>query len=333
MIIGVFAVGCIDAPPQPNITNSNNSNNTNSNNTNSNNTNSNNSNNTNSNNTNSNNTNSNNSSPKEVGYSCVDNSDCQTATCLPEGVLGVPGGYCTKVCGADAECPIGTHCGFYGPNGFGICLRSCEDDSDCTREGFKCYDFELDITNTECWPSGVGAAPLGSRCESTLDCSGGQGAICRTQVEGFYEGYCSKRCLNSSNCGPNGSCLNGFCASKTCERETGYALADFNANGEEVCWLAGTGAGKIGEPCAGVWECDGGAGAFCMTTSDGYCSRGCSAEVPCGADAACILGDQGSFCLATCDVTPSCREGYVCFTPGPGEIEPENASVCFQPGD
>jgi hypothetical protein len=68
-----------------------------------------------------------------VGARCLDFSDCAgTLECL-DGAF-VPGGYCTQVCGNDAECGEGSCATFEDGN---YCGRTCQGAEDC-REGYSC---------------------------------------------------------------------------------------------------------------------------------------------------------------------------------------------------
>lgn len=73
--------------------------------------------------------------PGALGAACVDFSDCAGANdCLTEGAAGFPGGYCSRLCERDADCPGGA-CGMH--DGVRICGKTCQNDGQC-RGGYGC---------------------------------------------------------------------------------------------------------------------------------------------------------------------------------------------------
>ena len=68
---------------------------------------------------------------KEFGAPCFTASDC-TSRCLPRTIW--PGGFCTRPCSFDDDCPVGALCAV------GVCLYACFDDQDCSllTDGWDC---------------------------------------------------------------------------------------------------------------------------------------------------------------------------------------------------
>ncbi len=62
----------------------------------------------------------------ELGAACGSTLDC-TFLCLPDGD-DFPGGFCSKTCARDDECPAAARC--VDKEG-GVCLFECRDDRDC----------------------------------------------------------------------------------------------------------------------------------------------------------------------------------------------------------
>ncbi|RMG19192.1 MAG: hypothetical protein D6729_05845 [Deltaproteobacteria bacterium] len=67
-----------------------------------------------------------------VGSACTSGADCAgDLSCH----LGLPGGYCTRVCEGGGACPVGSVCGVL--DGQPLCLRLCADGTAC-RAGYAC---------------------------------------------------------------------------------------------------------------------------------------------------------------------------------------------------
>ena len=115
-------------------------------------------------------------------------------------------GYCLKTgCGnSGVSCGSGTHCVFSSTTS-SACFQDCTFDSDCSRSGYSCFDVDGDF-DQECYPAGTGSKGVGSTCQTTADCSGGDWAYCARDL--FADGYCSKYCGNGQgSCGPDSTCF------------------------------------------------------------------------------------------------------------------------------
>jgi hypothetical protein len=121
-----------------------------------------------------------------------------------------PGGYCSGRCLGDADCGSKGSCtpGLVG--GAGTCYLKCESDADCDRDGYRCRS--TGGGRQQCVP---GAAPLpddvvGSACTADDQC-GGAAMSCGTRLGRYTApgGYCTQRCVSSSDCGMGGVCVGG----------------------------------------------------------------------------------------------------------------------------
>ena len=85
-----------------------------------------------------------------VGRSCRDAGECEgpgsTPMCLGslgEGLLTMPGGYCSLSCAADSECGAEAVC-LKGNQGKAACFKQCETRAAC-RGGYVCQFFGSDV--------------------------------------------------------------------------------------------------------------------------------------------------------------------------------------------
>lgn len=74
-----------------------------------------------------------------VGGDCVVSGECHVdSRCLTGASF--PGGYCSKSCDSDADCPDGSACVDAAGVG-GVCLLSCTAGADCrTSDGYDCVE-------------------------------------------------------------------------------------------------------------------------------------------------------------------------------------------------
>jgi hypothetical protein len=71
-----------------------------------------------------------------VGDPCTTAADCGNALCINRE--HTPGGYCSRQCTSDTDCPSGTTCVQDGAaNGVNACFRVCAAEQDC-RRGYVC---------------------------------------------------------------------------------------------------------------------------------------------------------------------------------------------------
>ena len=270
----------------------------------------------------------------ETGIACTRPSDCDEAEFCAGGSL-FPGGYCTRECEQDDECPEGSHCGS-GYEGSRLCLADCASGAECrASEGHVCDDRDFDQID-ECHPSASGASSVGEACTSLFDCGGGIRGLCvNNAARGFRGGYCSLLCQADTDCTTgshcdtsNGVCMQDCASDAECRVNEGYACGDWDLDSVEECAPAGIGTNQVGDACASVNECAGGVTTLCFPEAatlwdGGYCSARCLNDAGCAPGSHCAAFDPspGSprYCASDCVTDAECRvdaagdpAGYVC---------------------
>ncbi|WP_437296988.1 hypothetical protein [Sorangium sp. So ce426] len=100
---------------------------------------------------------------KADGEACAVNEDCLGGLCLTEEEFGWAGGYCTRLCDTSLlPCGEGSECLPQGS--FSLCLKSCEETSDCGRAGHTCVDVTDDG-----WTMCFGGCDDDAQCEGACD--------------------------------------------------------------------------------------------------------------------------------------------------------------------
>ena len=284
-----------------------------------------------------------------VGEACTVLQDCaggQDGFCIstPDWFEGS----CSETCSSTNACPAGSHCAYIDPvSGQGACVADCTSGADC-RTNYSCIDADDDQT-TECAPTGDGSGVIGEACAGVYECAGGADAFCIQEAQGWRAGYCSASCTSNADCPAGSHCGNqnpttgaGLCVADCTGdgdcRADGYTCFDWDSStvASTECAPGGTGDGLQGEACEGVWECDGGAGAFCVTDDsgwpDGYCVLGgCTANADCSANAHCGFFDTTTgegVCLGNCGTDADCRADYGCF-----DLDADQVPECLPEGD
>ena len=266
-----------------------------------------------------------------IGDACQQGGSC--AGCIDEEGSGWDGGYCTRNCSSDSECGAGGHCGPINPDaGVGVCFKSCSTNADCPRAGYECFDFDNN-GDRECAPTGTGNRAVGEACDTVGDCSGGQGASCLLAPTVLRDGYCSRRCTSSADCGSGAHCSSqwGLCL-QTCTssgqcRSSGYSCYDADDAGQNECWQGATGNGQVGDPCVNVWDCAGEEFGFCLDEANsgvpgGYCIVTCEETVcPAGSECIDLGGGNPLFCMETCPDGTCDRGDYACYSPGTPAVD------------
>lgn len=123
----------------------------------------------------------------DIGDACadgqgqLDGARCTSGTCSPLGARGA----CSEACTAQS-CPSEAACATFSAAGLGsLCVARCEEPGAC----------ELDPW-LACEAPG-GPAPKGFTVDEAA----------------ATDGYCApKRCAGAAECGPDGACVNGYCA-------------------------------------------------------------------------------------------------------------------------
>jgi hypothetical protein len=159
-----------------------------------------------------------------LGSACGTNADCEPGqTCLTEQDSGWPGGFCTKACSAEADCPMSFQC-VPDDQGNHHCMASCTKTTDC-RTGYACFDAYGTQTPV-CWPHCTvdrhcrqaectkitnlcyihgGLVPTGGNCAANAEC---RGNLCL--IDGMLA-YCTSRCRRSDLvCPPDSQCVDYY---------------------------------------------------------------------------------------------------------------------------
>lgn len=232
----------------------------------------------------------------QVGTQCTVDSECAALgsgfTCklkTSSMMNDYTGGYCTKTCGSDLDCPGKSLC--LGPQpGYGetdsICWSQCTTAAEC-RSGYDCYPIGGGLS--ACWISplppydpGPPADKVGQACGSDATCQNPpDDGVCLTDkltdggASAFTAGYCSAPCDDSAHCSADGGAiciaLNGFGAcAQTC---TGPTTGQANCRTGYVCRAvrAGPDAGFL--PVGFCWPSCAKTGCPTNTTCGptGYC--------------------------------------------------------------
>jgi hypothetical protein len=228
-----------------------------------------------------------------IGSSCAQPTDCAEGLCLSSETL--PGGYCSKSCGAQVislgdGCPDDAACTQIN-EATSLCLALCGTLAPC-RAGYVCA------------PSG-GRSVCQPRCENDRACRPGYG--CNTST-----GLCEKgaRALGRSGapCLDSGQCASNACVTEAASNGNfpgGYCVRPCTAAEEDrPC------AGNDGI-CVGLPKDDGTKTFACL----GSCSTGvdCRPEYHCSADAGNRTPDGIGACVPRCDRV-GCRTGFTCDT-------------------
>lgn len=154
-----------------------------------------------------------------VGNACADNAQCgANLTCAKSPTL--PNGYCSRLCGADEPCPVGSVCVSAGDTG-SACFKSCTSGADCQSvlhcvnnlclakctmnsqcpAGKKC-----NTTTSVCVEAGPDARAIGAACTGNTACDSN---TCQTAAMSMVAGgYCTQDCSNGGTCPTGSVCSN-----------------------------------------------------------------------------------------------------------------------------
>ena len=265
---------------------------------------------------------------EEVGHACNTFDDCPPGGL--EGPICLSGqyedGYCSAACIVDEDCPGDGVCvGRY-------CMAPCENDDDC-RSKYRCRD-EFSEGPPVCIPSSSDLSSTGEACSTDSSCQGSiLNQICAPHSSDLN--YCTGSCIIDADCPSDSLCsigndTIGYCV-KACESSmecnSGFACYDFielltRRNGSTVrmsraaCYPIGEGEQRIGEPCTGRGDCEGGRRALCIYQDDQpTCSTLCNRDNACPAGTRCAFENPDSsegYCLETCRTDNDCSEGLLC---------------------
>lgn len=270
------------------------------------------------------------------GAACSSDSQCSGtgAFCVEKA----PNGACTRECTTNAQCgPNGT-CTNYG-SGESFCNVSCPfpgGQSTC-RAGYTCFGYS-NASGGFCDPTPK--APVGAACTADSQCGT---AACGTSAMGWVNGYCTKSCTDTSECGAGGTCTDfgqgvalcmANCASpgtqSTCR--SGYSCRAFQGTTTGFCdvtYTSGSGGGAGSGSGGGAGGGSGSGGGTGGAGGGGSVSTSCASQ--------CFQG-----VIASCRPSGSCAQqnnsGSInqCFSNGTKQVvtlsgvEVSNSSgVCY----
>ena len=89
-----------------------------------------------------------------VGTACTSSADCDSELQCSDDIGSVsglfPGGYCSKSCQQDADCPATAVCGTVPGTTSGVCLQACQHISDCRfNANYACADASICNLSTD----------------------------------------------------------------------------------------------------------------------------------------------------------------------------------------
>ncbi len=237
-----------------------------------------------------------------IGSPCTANGECQFDFCAR---TRFPGGYCSRTCVSNADCPLGSTCSLDPGDATGlsrICLAACASPGTAPagcRAGYVCEKKGTSLDGTPvCTPgcAGPGDCRGGASCDGRGFCCGPEGFACcegTTCAAGnsCASGYCKANPpppppdggalrSNGSACTAGAECVNGLCSKQA-------------ASGSSAC---------PGTPC---WP-------------GGYCTQQCNGG-GCDPGSSCspYFPPTGlvSLCLKNCTFDGGqgdCRASYIC---------------------
>ncbi len=273
-------------------------------------------------------------SESSVGGPCALDGDCRAGlTCFlgPDGARAWSGGYCTRSCERDVDCPFGTRCGLSYYDGSDdavlLCLAECdrtEDSRGGCREGYACEWDGLCIVgcsnDEQCVTRDADVNPLprepAGRCDlATSRCDNGDSTTAAI----------GDACTNNAECGtaPGTRCFaRSFCTMTRCDAGGIHACpSGWDCIGYPVEWdsfafvcapsctpfVDGTNGVNPDDACAPSFACvprgadasDTATGAHCRYTD----YRGSeTAEIgdPCTSNASCPNSNGYGACGGAC---------------------------------
>ncbi|MCC6622733.1 MAG: hypothetical protein IT385_15840 [Deltaproteobacteria bacterium] len=287
-----------------------------------------------------------------VGFACAGDLECAgidgfEGRCIDDaGGFAMEAGRCGHGCGAQGDCPSGSHCAYLDSDD-PVCLADCPAFVPCPT-GASCQDGD-DDGRDECVPVGALPTDVGAACATVEDCAGdpASGTLCVLDALFWLGGYCvdlgclvDADCPEDSHCGffggagAAGACIADCGAGDTCARDD-HTCRDFDSDGRDECGPRATGDGAIGAPCGSFADCAGGPEGVCWFEQDsgvagGYCAMNCALDGDCPDGSVCALrGPSGrGLCLTACEDAGDCLATQACF-----DRDFDGRPECGRPGD
>ncbi|MDF1566058.1 MAG: hypothetical protein P1V51_23695 [Deltaproteobacteria bacterium] len=242
----------------------------------------------------------------QVGDGCTDDDQCEDNICILQKDNAWRGGYCSAPCADGYPCPSGSHCsamGTYEGVSGGICFESCSSHSDCTRQGFRCWDHDGDGVN-ECAGYAGGGGVTGDTCTAIDECGGGNTGTCFLPAA-FPAGYCTQNC-SSGGCSGAGAC--------TVMDDARYCMDTLCCDNLRLCDLDNEIEDLYAE-CPSGTTCKTVLTAPAVGANVGYCaySSTCSGTVACPDGTYCSADVNGECLHCESGSAAKCRADYDCF--------------------
>ncbi|MDF1563801.1 MAG: hypothetical protein P1V51_12205 [Deltaproteobacteria bacterium] len=260
----------------------------------------------------------------ETGSPCTVNSDCAVGAgleCFDEARYGIRGGYCTKGCNSDSECPTGSFCDGVCVDACDVNIGDCPTDQQCISSSGAPADycfpiFDQSECTTGCRANGAPCDPdVADQCEAgsaCVDFSGGAMCMslsCHLGLDPFdATGNTVLACDAGETCQGLGIGLTG-CMTDCDPADVNACQTLTNADGTATCapspqiesnydafFIAASAAGCAGTNMADSTSVNiGGTDVF-------ICYNGCTVDADCDAGQFCdpaevafVSGDVATF--------------------------------------
>lgn len=213
---------------------------------------------------------------RALGEACAFHSDCAAGLC--QTVSPFTGGYCSRTCASQADCPAGSECARNPSGGSTLCLKDCaspgQSPGGC-RSGYVCDKNPALSGVAVCTPgcagssSSCGAAPT---CDASGLCCGKSGYAC---------------CASGPACGSGEACVGGYCQANACGGLSQPCCAANACTASQTACSGGScvHCGAATQPCCAGSSCA--TGAVCVS---GTCSTCGGLGQPCCASNSCTAG-------------------------------------------
>jgi uncharacterized membrane protein YgcG len=253
---------------------------------------------------------------RALGEPCTLSGDCASGLCQQ---LGFSGGYCTKNCGSQADCPGGSECSANPTGGAKVCLKDCSVPAGVGAAGGCRSGYVCDKANT----SLDGLPVCTPACASLTTC----GAARACDSRGLCCGNVGFACCEGATCGDGSTCSGGYCVPSGAGGGGGGGAAGGGSGGGGAGGGSGGGSatpgfGDLGGACNVGNDCLNGSPPVCLVQTgqnfiNGYCTEDCtSASCAAGLTCAEYLAGKGThYCGLDCTFdggAGGCRAGYVC---------------------
>ena len=251
--------------------------------------------------------------PGEIGSPCTTDTDCLQGAgqrvCFKSNLLNdakgapTPGGYCSAVCGGDADCGTNNYCLSFPPAAGAYCVAGCSDAATCRKPDYLCMFLD---TVSACLPrfKSMTCTPTDSTpCKTVLTSPAGlDGGCVRQAYEDDRSGICYPTCKLGATCPQDSSGTD-----LSCRFLSSYPTGDHYAG--NLCLPGPSVSPKPeGATCVFADECQAGLQCDLPYVNDGKASRRCRTLCDLGASSAsCPTGQACHNAFGTCSGAGLCR--------------------------